>query len=91
MNTVKKTGLQERFSTGLVSASVFKNLNGKGQAYMSVSFSKRYKDKNGDWQNTGVLNQQDLTKALVVLAKAYEFCVLNKEGFSSSSFSEVRT
>lgn len=71
----------KRFSTGAVNATVFRNIlqNDSGeQEFNTVAFSRRYKDKEGNWQNSSSLTTKDLPKAMVVLSKAYEFLTIKE-------------
>jgi hypothetical protein len=64
------------FKQGGCIASVFVNdvvHDGHLRQMRSVSFQKRYLDKNGEWQSTSHLNVNDLPKAALVLNKAYEY------------------
>ena len=49
-------------------------------SYATVSFERRYKDKNGEWKGTNSLNPNDLPKAAMLLMKAYEHLVLTESG-----------
>lgn len=71
---------EKKFSTGALVATVWQN-QGKGNAgeevsFRTVSFQRRYKDKNGAWQSTSSLRTNDLPKASLVLQKAYEYIVM---------------
>jgi hypothetical protein len=46
--------------------------------YYTISMERSYKDKNGNWQNSGSLRVNDLPKAALVLNRAYEFLVLKE-------------
>ena len=64
------------FRHGGCSASVFINevtRDGQSRQVRSVSFQKRYLDKNGEWQSTAHLNVNDLPKAVLALNKAYDY------------------
>lgn len=71
---------EKRFSAGPISATVWQNQgkgnNGEAVEYRTVSFQRRYKDKNGVWQSTSSLRINDLPKASVVLQKTYEYLIL---------------
>ena len=67
---------EKKFSTGGLIATVWEN-QGKSKAgeevsLKTVSFQRRYMDKNGDWQSTNTLKINDLPRASLVLQKAYE-------------------
>ena len=71
---------EKRFSTGAIQATVWKNkgkgLNGAPTEFRTVSFDRRYKDKEGSWQSTKSLRVSDLPKAMIVLNEAYKYSVL---------------
>ena len=73
---------EKKFSTGALVATVWEN-QGKGQSgedvsYRTVSFQRRYKDKNGEWKSTSTLRLNDLPKASLILEKAYEYLVMKE-------------
>lgn len=70
---------EQRFSAGGISASVWRNehqIDGRPVEFRSVTFQKRYKDKDGEWKTSQSLKDRDLPNAMVVLAKAYEYIKL---------------
>ena len=71
---------EKKFSTGGLTATVWenqgKNKEGLDVSYRTVSFQRRYMDKNGDWQSTTSLRVNDLPKASLVLEKAFEYIVM---------------
>ena len=69
------------FKVGAVRASVFRNIIEKaGQSIPlpKVVIEVRYKDKNGQWQGTNSLSQNDLPKAILALQKAFEYLMEHK-------------
>ena len=72
---------EKKFSTGGLTATVWenqgKNRSGIDVSYRTVSFQRRYMDKNGEWQSTSTLRVNDIPKASLVLQKAYEYLVMN--------------
>ena len=74
---------EKKFKAGSVSATIWKNVgtgrNGESSDYFSISIDRSYQDKNKKWQNTNSLRVNDLPKARLVLSKAYEYLVLNKQ------------
>ena len=71
------------FRHGPCSASVFVNEYERGEekfTVRTVSFQRRYRDKDGAWQSTNSLRVNDIPKANLVLAKAYEFLTSNSAG-----------
>ena len=73
---------EKKFSTGSLSATVWENQGkskeGDNVSYRTVSFQRRYKDNNGDWQSTNTLRINDLPKASLILQKAYEYLVMKE-------------
>ena len=70
------------FRHGPCSASIFMNEYDRGGetfTYRTVSFQKRYQDRNGDWQASSNLGVNDIPKACLVLQKAYEFLTSNAQ------------
>lgn len=68
---------EKKFSTGAITATVWKNKTktkeGDETEFRKVTFDRRYKDKDGEWQSTNNLRLNDLPKAVIVLQKAYEY------------------
>ncbi len=74
-----------KFRAGAISATVWRNTikkkDGTDAEVRTVSFDRRYKDKETDeWKSSKSLRASDLPKAVVVLNKAYEYVVLNSQG-----------
>lgn len=71
---------EKKFSAGGLNATVWqnqgKNKEGLDVSYRTVTFQRRYKDKNGEWQSTSTLRINDLPKASLILEKAYEYLVM---------------
>jgi len=87
--TVEKSNLIKKFSTGVISACVWNNesLNQNGEIveYKTISFNRRYLDKNtNQWKSTDTLKTQDLPKAILVLSKAYEYLALRDDADASN-------
>jgi hypothetical protein len=78
---------EKRFSTGAISATVWKNSGvsktGQQVEFRSITLQRRYKDQKGEWQTSNSLRVNDLPKAALVLNKAYEYLVL-REGADES-------
>ncbi len=75
---------EKKFSTGGLTATIWENQGksktGEEVSYKTVSFQRRYMDKNGEWQSTSTLRTNDLPKASLVLQKAYEYLVMKELG-----------
>lgn len=95
MNT-ENTGKQlpeKKFSTGAISATIWKNdgtskRTGGPVEFRTVTLQRRYTDKEGNWQTSNSLRLNDLPKASLVLQKAYEYLVLKGQD-STSKESEI--
>ena len=83
---------EETFRVGAIQASVFKNarkVKGKDVELYSVSFQKRYKEKDSDnWKSTNSLNPNDIPKAMLVLLQAFSY-VSEKQGQSNDDEIEL--
>ena len=73
---------EKKFSTGGLTATVWENQgkskDGLDVSYRTVSFQRRYMDKDGEWQSTNTLRINDLPKASLVLQKAFEYLVMKE-------------
>ncbi len=68
------------FRHGACNAAVFQNEYSRGdESFLvkTVSFQRRYQDKEGEWQTTNSLKVNDIPKAVLVLNKAYEYMTSN--------------
>ncbi|RLE39225.1 hypothetical protein DRJ17_01745 [Candidatus Woesearchaeota archaeon] len=74
---------EKKFRAGVISATIWENtsVNKAGQpvTYKTVSFDRRYLDKDNKWQSTNNLRAMDIPKARIVLQKAYEYLVLSDD------------
>ena len=73
---------EQKFRAGAVEATIWKNIStkpGMSGEYYSISFGRSYKDKSGSWKTTNSLNLTDVPKAIAVIGKAYEWCVMKKK------------
>mgnify|MGYP001606459517 FL=1 len=44
-----------------------------------ISMNRRFKDRNGCWQATGMLRMNDIPKAVMLLQEAYRHIALNPD------------
>lgn len=83
MENQNKNQPEKKFSSGAISATVWKNkrLSKDGKVFEShtVNLQRRYTDTAGNWQSTNSLRIGDLPKASLVLEEAYKYLVLNKD------------
>ena len=68
----------KKFSAGGVQVAVWQNEGKEGSSFYTVSFDKRYKDKNDEWKSSSSLKTSDLPKAILALQKAYEYMALKE-------------
>ena len=72
-----------KFQAGGVSAALWENKtslkDGRHIETISVTIDRRYKDSDGEWKSSGSFRESDIPKALVVLAKAYDFMTIRGE------------
>jgi len=81
---------EKKFSTGVISATVWKNngvskQTGQTTEFKTITLQRRYTDKDGKWQSTNSMRINDLPKASLVLQKAYEYLVLKDISDSNSN------
>jgi hypothetical protein len=91
MQTNENTGNQpeKRFSTGAITATVWKNgatskKDGSPVEFNTITLQRRYTDKEGVWKSTNSMRVNDLPKAILVLNKAYEHLVIKEQDASPS-------
>jgi hypothetical protein len=67
----------KKFQAGGICAALWQNKmtlkDGRHIETLSVSLDRRYKDSDGEWKSSSSLKENDIPKAMLVLAKAYEF------------------
>lgn len=81
---------EKKFSTGVISATIWKNngtskKTGEPVEFRTITLQRRYTDKDGKWQTSSNLRINDLPKAALVLQKSYEHLVLRGENASQDS------
>ena len=76
----------KKFTAGAVSAALWTNKttlkDGRSIDTLSVSLDRRYKDSEGEWKSSSSFKESDIPKAMLVLAKAYEFMTAKDDGDS---------
>ncbi len=81
----------KKFSVGAVQVAVWENQGKEGNSYYTVSFERRYKDKNDEWKSTSSLKANDLPKAILALQKTYEFLSLKELEINGKQEKELAT
>ena len=73
---------EQAFAAGAIRAAIWKNpgktSDGQETDFYSVRLERRYKDANGQWQSTNSFRVNDLPKAQLLLAKAFEHLVFQE-------------
>jgi len=73
---------EKTFRAGACSASVFvneKKTEEGTRSFRSIAFACRYKDETtGEWKDAGSMSPNEAARALIVLQKALEHCVLHE-------------
>jgi len=81
MNEKKKP--EKKFRAWSITAAIWKNegttSTGEKTEFNSVTLQRRYKDHEGNWQNSNSFRAQDLPLVGLVLSKSYEYLVLKGE------------
>ena len=79
---------EKEFKVGAVRAAIWTNIRQApgGQDFKShkVLIERVYRDNQGNFQNTGSLDLNDIPKAILALKKAYEYLTLKDEKRSES-------
>lgn len=87
----------KKFRAGAISATIWQNQgkgrNGDAVEFNTVQLQRSYKDGNGEWQHANTLRVNDLPKAGLLLAKAYEYLVLKKAdtGATGAAVEDIAT
>lgn len=84
-----KTQPVKKFQAGGISSAVWKNglrnADGTSRTVNSVTLDRRYKGSDGQWQSSNSFHVNDLPKAQLVLAQAYEYLVTNSGAEESAN------
>ena len=78
---------EKRFSTGVISATVWKNngtskKDGSQVEFKTITLQRAYQDKDGTWKYTNSMRINDLPKLALVTNKAYEYLVIKEQDAS---------
>lgn len=68
---------EKKYSAGTIQATIWKNQKDNLE-YHTISFTRRYKDKEGNWKDTNSLTKTDLPKAIIVLQEAFKYLTLKE-------------
>ena len=79
----------KKFAVGGIQVAIWENQSKEGNSYYSVSFDRRYKDKNDEWKSSSSLKANDIPKAVLALEKAYEWLSLKEPECSEKQENEL--
>ena len=79
---------EKKFSTGAISATVWKNIgkskkDGQEVEFRTIKLDRRYKDKNDEWQKTDSFALNDIPKIILALQQAYTFMAVKAKDENS--------
>ena len=68
------SGPESVFRDGAVNCKVWRNekKGDSGEQFYSITVSRSYKDKDGNWRETNSFSKQDAVKLPALTAKAYD-------------------
>ena len=70
----------ERFRAGSVSCALWKNdvvVRGEQKTIVKASVSRRYRDRNDEWQSSQSFSRNEIPLAIYCLQKAFESMIEN--------------
>jgi len=80
--TEEKVQPKYKVKAGNVDGTVWENViekDGNKITVHNIKFSRSYKDKDGNWQNTDSFNKNDLPKLLLCAQKCFEELTITKQ------------
>ena len=80
-----------KFVAGGVQLAVWANRGANDRLFHSVTMDRRYLAANGEWKSSSSLRMNDIPKAILVLQKAYERMVLNRNEDTDAAGEEAAT
>lgn len=72
----------KEFRISTVSCAVWRDeveQDGRTQVRYSFKLKKRYRDRDGNWQDSQTYFPDDVFKAIIVFQQAYEFAMLHEK------------
>ncbi len=78
---------EKKFAAGGISATIWANekeVNGAPVSIRTVSLTRTYKDKDGQWKQSASMRINDIPKAQLVLDKAFEYLTLKDSSKDST-------
>jgi len=81
-----------RFRVGSISCALWENeiqVNGTAKTVLKASASRRYKDKNGDWQSSQSFGRSEILLAIHCLRQAVARIIDEEQAQSNEAQEEV--
>lgn len=63
---------------GNIQVAIWQN-EGKNSEFYTVTISRRFKDKNDEWQNSNSFRLNDIPKVIAALQEAYRGMILKEQ------------
>lgn len=64
----------KKYYFGTIVATVWTNTTKEGKEFLSVSFDRRYKDTNGDWQSSNNFSLEESAKLIPLVSRVINDC-----------------
>ena len=79
----------KKFRAGAISASIWENSDpqpdGTIRIQYSITFQKRYRDKEGEWNDSDSYFPNDIARLHLVTQKAFEYIILKEDNDTKES------
>ena len=90
---MEKSKPVQKFRAGQVGCALWENeikVNGERQSILKASVSRRYKDRDGQWQTSQSFSRNEIPLAIFVLFQAFEAMVNGTPGDDNDEVTEER-
>lgn len=72
-----------KLAAGNIQVAIWQN-EGKNSEFYTVTISRRFKDKNDEWQNSNSFRLNDIPKVIAALQEAYKSMILKEQASESN-------
>lgn len=82
----------KKFSAGAIQVAIWENetvLAEGSSSYNTISITRRYKAKDGEWKSSSSLRLNDIPKAILALQEAYKYLALKEPETSAREVDAV--
>jgi len=79
---------EREFRSGRITTSIWAqeaDRNGRRVVQFSIRFQKRYRDKNGAWQDSSTFFPNELPRLRLLIDKAYEYVAMKTEAANEAA------